>query len=150
MNVDSNGLSKTSVVVKTIHGEIVFKFYPKKAPETVKRISELIKQKFYDGLIFHRVVPGFVVQGGDPEGTGRGGSGKNLKAEFSDVKHVLGTVAMARSSDPDSADSQFYIALGTHPHLDKQYTVFGQVTSGIEKLGKITQGDKILSMTIVE
>ena len=150
MESDSNALSKTNVVIKTVHGDIIFKFYPQKAPNTVKRISELIKQKFYDGLIFHRVVPGFVIQGGDPEGTGRGGSGKNLKAEFSDIKHVQGTVAMARASDPDSADSQFYIALGTIPHLDNQYTVFGQVTTGLELLGKISQGDAIVSMTLVD
>jgi len=146
---DSNGLSVAKATIKTVHGNIVFKFYPNKAPNTVNRIVELIKTGFYDGLIFHRVVPNFVAQGGDPTGTGTGGSGKKLKAEFNDIQHIRGTVAMARASEPDSADSQFYIALTTLPHLDGNYTVFGQVVEGLDLLDKIQKGDKILSIQII-
>src|SRR5690606_13558453 len=106
------GLSRAVAAIRTEHGVIRFRFYSEDAPNTVKRIVELINQGFYDGLKFHRVIPGFVVQGGDPQGIGVGGSGQNLKAEFNQRKHVEGTVAMARAADPDSADSQFYIALG--------------------------------------
>lgn len=148
LSVGPNGLSKAKVTLKTVHGSIVFSFYPKEAPNTVTRIMHLIEEGFYDGLTFHRVVPNFVVQGGDPQGTGTGGSGKKLKAEFNEIQHVRGTVAMARSQDVNSADSQFYIALSTLPHLDGSYTVFGQVTEGLELLDKIAVGDKILSMTL--
>ncbi len=138
----------TKARIKTVHGDIVFKFYPEKAPNTVKRIQTLMKESFYDGLTFHRVVPGFVAQGGDPTGTGRGGSGKKLQAEFNDLKHVKGTVAMARAQSPDSADSQFYICLAPTPHLDGNYTIFGQVIEGLEILDKITVGDKMISVTL--
>lgn len=140
--------SKEKARIKTIHGDIVFAFYPDKAPNTVKRIKELIKQGFYDGIIFHRVVPGFVIQAGDPTGTGRGGSGKKLKAEFNDLVHKKGTVAMARAMDPDSADSQFYIAMNPAPHLDGKYTIFGEVVEGLENIEKVVQGDKIISASI--
>jgi cyclophilin family peptidyl-prolyl cis-trans isomerase len=109
---------------------------------------ELINQGFYNGLAFHRVEPDFVIQGGDPLGSGMGGSGTKLKAEFNTRKHVEGTVAMARARDPDSADSQFYISLGTHPHLDRNYTVFGQVIEGIDVARKIRVGDKMTSVVI--
>lgn len=148
LTVDANGLSKATVILKTTQGTIKFKFYTQDAPNTVNRIVELINQGFYNGLIFHRVVPGFVIQGGDPQGTGVGGSGQNLKAEFNDRKHVEGTVAMARAQDPDSADSQFYISLGTHPHLDHSYTVFGQVIEGMDVARKIQVGDKMVSVII--
>lgn len=146
--VDERGLSKAFVTLKTAHGNIVFNFYPEKAPITVTRIMHLIQEGFYDGLTFHRVVPNFVIQGGDPQGTGRGGSGKNLPAEFNDIPHIRGSVAMARAQDINSADSQFYIALGTLPHLDGSYTVFGQVSEGLDILDKVVRGDKILSMTL--
>ena len=136
------------MTIETAYGNIVIEFYPNEAPKTVKRISELVAQGFYNGLTFHRVVPGFVVQGGDPKGNGTGGSGQNLPAEFNKHKHVEGTLAMARSSDPNSADSQFYIALGTIPHLDNQYTVFGQVKSGMDAVKKIKQGDKMTKVTL--
>ena len=148
--VDSNGLSKAKIVLKTVHGNVEFKLYPKEAPNTITRIVELVNKGFYDGLIFHRVIPGFVAQSGDPTATGTGGSGKNLKAEFNSIQHIKGTVAMARAQDPDSADSQFYIALSTLPHLDNKYTVFGQVVSDLSILDKIRQGDKILSMSFQE
>lgn len=128
-------------VIETQYGPIEVEMYPKEAPKTVKRISELVGKGFYNGLKFHRVVPGFVVQGGDPQGTGVGGSGVNIPAEFNEHEHVEGTVAMARATDPNSADSQFYISLGRHPHLDRNYTVFGKVTKGIDAVKKIKQGD---------
>jgi len=148
LTVDANGLSKATVVMNTTKGFIKFKFYPKDAPNTVKRMIELINQKFYNGLAFHRVVPGFVIQGGDPLGNGTGGSGQRLKAEFNDRRHIEGTVAMARAADPDSADSQFYIALGTQPHLDRSYTVFGQVIDGLDAVRKIQPGDKMTAVHI--
>jgi cyclophilin family peptidyl-prolyl cis-trans isomerase len=148
--VDSAGLSTSSIVIRTVHGNITFKLYATHAPNTARRIVELTKEGFYDGLTFHRVVPNFVVQGGDPQGNGTGGSGRKLKAEFNDLQHIRGTVAMARSQDPDSADSQFYIALSTLPHLDKKYTIFGQVVDGIDLIDKIFIGDKIISMSFIE
>lgn len=148
LTTDANGLSKATVILNTSKGVIRYKFYPKDAPNTVKRISELINQGFYNGLTFHRVVPGFVIQGGDPLGNGTGGSGTKLKAEFNERHHVEGTVAMARASDPDSADSQFYISLGKHSHLDRSYTVFGQVIEGMDVIQKIQMGDKIASAVI--
>lgn len=148
LSVDSNGMSKATVMMSTSQGMIKFKFYPQDAPLTVARIAELINKGFYNGLTFHRVVPGFVIQGGDPTATGTGGSGQKLKAEFNNRRHVEGTVAMARAQDPDSADSQFYIALGTLTRLDHNYTVFGQVIEGMDAVRKIKIGDKILSATI--
>ena len=146
---DSKGLSKVKAIIKTVHGNITFKFYPKDAPNTSTRISHLIKKGFYDGITFHRVIKNFVVQAGDPTGTGTSGSGVKLKAEFNNRQHIRGTVAMARAgNDVDSADSQFYIALSTLPHLNGKYTVFGQVIDGDDILDKIAKGDKILSMVI--
>lgn len=137
-----------SMVIETAHGTIEVDFYPEDAPKTVKRIQELVKQGFYNGLTFHRVVPNFVVQGGDPEGRGTGGSGTKMKAEFNSRQHVEGTVAMARANDPDSADSQFYIALGRLADLDRKYTVFGQVTKGMDAVFKIRVGDKMTTVTL--
>jgi cyclophilin family peptidyl-prolyl cis-trans isomerase len=148
LTVDSNGLSRTTVVINSTQGVIKFKFYPQDAPNTVNRFIELIKKGFYNGLTFHRVVPGFVVQGGDPLGNGTGGSGQKLKAEFNDRRHIEGAVAMARAQDPNSADSQFYIALGTLPALDHNYTVFGQVIEGMDVVRKLKVGDKMTSVTL--
>jgi len=136
------------MTIETQYGNIEIELYPKDAPKTVEQIGNLANKGFYNNLSFHRVVPGFVVQGGDPKGNGTGGSGKTIVAEFNARKHVEGTLAMARSSDPNSADSQFYIALGTLPHLDGNYTVFGQVTKGMEFVKKIQQGDKMLKVTV--
>ena len=147
-SVDAEGLSKVAAVVVTDKGAFKFKFYPEKAPKTTRRIAELIQQGFYNGLTFHRVVPGFVIQGGDPTGTGAGGSGQNLQAEFNDIPHVKGTVAMARAQDPDSADSQFYVSLGRHPHLDRNYTVFGYVVEGIDVVESIEKGDHMTKVTL--
>ncbi len=144
----SPGGSAEMMVIEMDGGSIEIKFYPAEAPQTVARIQELVKAGFYNGLTFHRVVKDFVVQGGDPKGDGTGGSGQRLKAEFNSHKHVEGTVAMARAQHPDSADSQFYIALGNIPHLDNQYTVFGQVTKGMEVVKQIKVGDKMKSVTL--
>jgi len=138
------------ITIETERGTITIETFPDAAPRTVARISQLAREGFYDGVTFHRVVPGFVVQGGDPTGTGRGGSGQTLKAEFKDRKHVPGTVAMARAADPDSADSQFYIALDRLPQLDGKYTVFGQVTDGMDVVRRIRKGDRMLRVTVQE
>ncbi len=148
LKTDRDGMSKARATIKTSYGDIIFKFYPEQAPVTVARFIELAQQGFYNGLLFHRVISNFVIQGGDPQGTGMGGSGQKLKAEFSDLQHIKGTVAMARAKDIHSADSQFYIALSTLPHLDKQYTVFGQVVSGLKILDKIKKGDKMIEVSI--
>jgi len=138
------------VTIEMDKGNIVFEMYPDVAPKTVARITELIKQGFYNGLTFHRVEPGFVIQGGDPKGDGTGGSGVKLKAEFNKKPHLLGTVAMARAQDPDSADSQFYICLGPQSFLDGKYTVFGQVTdkSSLEVIQKVRPGDVMKKVTV--
>lgn len=150
LTISQTGLSKEKITIKTVHGNITFQFYPKEAPNTVTRIIELTNKGFYDGISFHRVVNNFVVQAGDPTGTGSGGSGEKLKAEFNKIQHIRGTVAMARTNEPDSADSQFYISLTTLPHLNEKYTVFGQVIKGFDVLGKIKQGDKIISMVFLK
>jgi len=147
-DADVTKVEETMFVIETEHGTIEAELYQEDAPKTVARMVELAKKGFYDGLIFHRVVAGFVVQGGDPDGTGMGGSGQNLNAEFNKRQHVEGTLAMARSSDPNSADSQFYIALDRLPHLDGNYTIWGQVTSGLDVVKKIKQGDKMTKVTV--
>ena len=123
------------------YGRVVIQLRPDVAPQTVARIKELAREGFYDGTPFHRVIPNFMAQGGDPTGTGTGGSGKRLEAEFSAAKHVRGTVSMARSSDVNSADSQFFICFAPAPHLDGQYTAFGQVVEGMEFVDRIKKGD---------
>ncbi|MBI4610649.1 MAG: peptidylprolyl isomerase [Candidatus Rokubacteria bacterium] len=143
-------VKQTAVIALEKGGEIRIEFFPEDAPKTVENFVTLAKKGFYDGLAFHRVVPGFVVQGGDPKGDGTGGPGYKIKAEFNKQKHVRGTVAMARAQDPDSAGSQFYITFGAQPNLDGQYTVFGQVVAGMELVDKIKVGDKMKSVKIVE
>lgn len=122
-------------------GRVVIEMYPDKAPQHVARIKELVRQGFYDGTVFHRVIDGFMAQGGDPTGTGTGGSGKNIKAEFNDIKHVRGVTSMARAASPDSADSQFFIMLADSTHLDGQYSAWGKVVSGMEFVDKIQKGN---------
>ncbi len=121
-------------------GLVVIETYPDKAPKTVKRINELVNQGFYDGLTFHRVISGFMAQGGDPDGNGTGGSGVNIPAEFNDLKHERGVVSMARSNDPDSADSQFFICYDSHPFLDGKYTAWGKVIQGMNIIDRIPEG----------
>ncbi len=122
-------------------GRVVIEMRPDLAPKTVARIKELVRQHFYDGVVFHRVIAGFMAQTGDPTGTGRGGSGQKLKAEFNGEHHLRGTVSMARAQDPDSADSQFFICFAPAEFLDGQYTVWGHVTEGMEFVDMIKKGD---------
>jgi len=139
-------------------GRVVITLRPDLATKHVERIKELVRQGFYDGLVFHRVIEGFMAQGGDPTGTGAGGSGKKLPAEFSKEKHVRGTCSMARAQSPDSADCQFFIVFESAPHLDRQYTVWGQVTEGMDFVdmikrgrgsgGTVTDPDQIVRMQI--
>ena len=123
-------------------GDVVIKLRPDLAPKHVERITELANSGFYDGVKFHRVIPGFMAQGGDPTGTGYHGSDKpNLPAEFSNEPHVRGTASMARSNDPNSANSQFFICFGDARFLDGQYTVWGQVKSGMEHVDALPVGE---------
>ena len=123
-------------------GDVVIKLRPDLAPDHVERITTLANQGFYDGVKFHRVIPGFMAQGGDPTGTGMHGSDlPDLKAEFSDAPHVRGTCSMARTSDPDSANSQFFICFDDARFLDKQYTVWGEVESGMEHVDALPKGE---------
>jgi peptidylprolyl isomerase len=122
-------------------GRVVIQLRPDLAPNTCAQIKKLARAGFYDGVVFHRVIAGFMAQGGDPTGTGGGGSGHPLKAEFSSEKFERGVVAMARTSDPNSADSQFFIMFGTAPALDGKYTIFGKVVSGMEYVDQLKKGD---------
>lgn len=122
-------------------GRVTVVMRPDLAPNHVKRIKELARQGFYNDLPFHRVIERFMAQTGDPKGDGTGGSGQNLKAEFSKEKHLRGTVSMARAASPDSADSQFFIVLADAPHLDNNYTIWGQVISGMEAVDMIKKGE---------
>ncbi len=121
-------------------GRVIIELRPDIAPKHVARIKELVREGFYDGLVFHRVIDGFMAQTGDPTGTGTGGSGQNIEAEFSKEPHLRGTVSMARSSNPNSADSQFFICLKNASHLNGQYTVWGQVVEGMEFVDNIKKG----------
>jgi len=121
-------------------GRVVIGLRPDLAPRHVARITELVGQRYYDGLAFHRVIDGFMAQTGCPNGDGTGGTGVHLDAEFSDAPHVAGTLSMARRADPDSADSQFFIMLGTATWLDGQYTVWGEVIEGMEHVNSIKLG----------
>lgn len=133
--------SENIVIMELPTGKVKIELLPEIAPNHVKRIKELVNQGFYNGLKFHRVIPGFMAQTGDPSGDGTGGSGKNLKAEFNDTPHQRGTVSMARAMSPDSADSQFFIVFDDAPHLDGQYTAFGKVISGMEHVDSVKKGD---------
>ncbi len=137
---DAAGLENT-LYMDLKDGRVVIEMRPDLAPKHVAQIKRLTREGFYDGLVFHRVIDGFMVQGGDPKGNGTGGSGNNLPAEFSDEQHVRGVMSMARSRSPDSADSQFFIMLGRAPHLDGGYTIWGKVTSGMNFVDNIKKGD---------
>jgi len=139
----------TVVNIETNFGKILFKLLPELAPETVRNFEKLSKEGFYDETLFHRVIPGFMIQGGDPNtktdnkgSWGTGGPGYNLKAEFSSRSHLRGIVSMARSQDPDSAGSQFFIVTADSTFLDRQYTVFGEVTEGMDIADKIVNLEK--------
>ena len=139
-------------------GQVVIQLFPDLAPNHVARIKELAREGFYDGIVFHRVIEGFMAQTGDPTGTGTGGSGQRLAAEFNSMRHERGTCSMARAQSPDSADSQFFIVFQPASHLDGQYTAWGQVVSGMENIDAIKKGggsdgmvsdpDKIVSLRV--
>ncbi|MGN6548961.1 MAG: peptidylprolyl isomerase [Pararhizobium sp.] len=146
---------ENTIIMETTKGRVVIKLLPDVAPAHVARVKELARDKFYDGIVFHRVIDGFMAQTGDPTGTGMGGSDKpDLKAEFSNMSHVRGTCSMARSQSPNSANSQFFICFEDAPWLNKQYSVWGQVIEGMENVDKIKRGepvrepDSIVSMRV--
>jgi peptidylprolyl isomerase len=132
---------ENTLILTTSKGPVVIALRPDLAPTHVARIKELAREGFYDGLKFHRVIDGFMAQTGCPQGTGTGGSGKKLKAEFSGEQHVRGTVSMARAQDPNSGDSQFFICFAEAPWLNRQYTVWGQVIEGMENVDAINKGE---------
>src|SRR4029079_17857172 len=134
---------ENTLILETTQGPVMIALKPDLAPNHVKRIKELVREGFYDGLVFHRVIADFMAQTGCPQGTGTGGSGQKLKAEFSKEKHVRGTVSMARSANPDSGDSQFFICFDEAPGLKGQYTVWGSVTSGMDNVDKIKRGEPV-------
>ena len=135
--------AENTLVLDTTQGRVAIAMRPDLAPRHVARIKELVGKGFYNGLVFHRVIDGFMAQTGCPHGTGTGGSGQKLKAEFSKEKHVRGTVSMARAQNPDSGDSQFFICFAESPWLDGQYTIWGKVTQGMENVDKIKRGEPV-------
>jgi peptidylprolyl isomerase len=149
------------MVLTLKNGDVYIKLRHDLAPNHVTRVAELTEQGFYNGVVFHRVIDGFMAQTGDPTGTGSGGSGKNIKAEFSKERHIRGTVSMARAASPDSADSQFFIVYAPSAYLDGQYSIFGDVVKGMEFVDMIRKGnpadngsvvnpDKIISAKIID
>ena len=141
-------MANRTAILETAKGTIKFELYETETPITTKNFIDLTNKGFYNGLIFHRVEPGFVIQGGDPKGNGTGGSGKNIPLEIAPtLTHKKGAVGMARSQEPNSASSQFYICLEDSKFLDKNYAVFGQVTEGQDVAQKIKKGDKIIKAT---
>jgi peptidylprolyl isomerase len=132
---------ENTLIIQTSKGEVVIAMRPDLAPGHVARIKELVREGFYDGVKFHRVIDGFMAQTGDPNGNGTGGSGRKLKAEFSAEKHGRGTVAMARAQDPNTGDSQFIICFADSPWLNNQYTVWGKVIEGMENVDAIAKGE---------
>ncbi len=155
-NATSDNEAGQSLLLETSQGQIEIKMLPELAPKHVARITELASNGFYDGIIFHRVIPGFMAQTGDPDGTGMGGSGQKLEAEFTDYEYREGTVGMARSMNPNSGDSQFFICFDGCGHLTGQYTVWGQVERGMETVRKIAVGepptnpDRIVSASVLD
>lgn len=137
----SDAAPAETLVLELDTGPVTITLRPDLAPGHVARITELTKAGYYDGLTFHRVVDGFVAQGGCPNGSGTGGSGQKLEAEFSDAPHVRGAVSMARTSDPNSADSQFFICLDDARFLDSQYTIWGEVSAGMEAVDALPKGE---------
>jgi peptidylprolyl isomerase len=160
MSAPANLDPENTLLLQLKDGTVTIRLRPDLAPNHVARIKELARQGFYDGTVFHRVIDGFMAQGGDPTGTGMGGSGQKLAAEFSRTMHVRGTVSMARANDPNSADSQFFICFAPAPFLDGKYTVWGEVVDGMDFVDNITKGDsnnngsvrnpdKIISMKVM-
>ena len=151
--------AENALLLQTKYGDVVIEMFADLAPNHVARIKELVRQGFYNGLKFHRVIEGFMAQAGYPRGDGTGGSGKKLKAEFNRTPHKRGIVSMARAMNPDSADSQFFICYADCPWLDGQYTVWGEVTSGMEYVDMLKKGhggsgmvdnpDEIVAMSVI-
>ncbi len=165
MTLSANGAAaapdpENVLVMELAHGEAIIEMLPEVAPEHVARIRELTRQGFYDGIVFHRVMDGFMAQTGDPTGTGRGGSGQNIAAEFNAERFVRGVVGMARSQNPNSGDSQFFICFDDAQFLNGQYTVWGRVVEGMEAVdaikkappgrqsGEVDDPDKIVSLKV--
>jgi peptidylprolyl isomerase len=146
--------SEDTLIIETSKGRVTVEMRPDLAPGHVARIKELTRKGFYDGVVFHRVIEGFMAQTGDPTGSGMGGSGQKLKAEFNTEPHTRGAVSMARAQSPDSADSQFFICFDDASFLNRQYTVWGRVIEGMENVDKINRGeppanpDKMLSVKV--
>ena len=146
---------ENTLIIETTKGPVTVELRPDLAPNHVARIKELARQGFYNGVVFHRVIDGFMAQTGDPTGTGRGGSGQKLRAEFNAEPHTRGAVSMARAQSPDSGDSQFFICFDDATFLDRQYTVWGRVIDGMDNVDKLTRGeppsrpDKMLSVRVV-
>ena len=134
---------ENTLILETTKGKVVIEMRPDLAPGHVSHIKELARKGFYDGTPFHRVIDGFMAQGGDPTGTGTGGSGKNIPAEFNAEPHVRGTASMARAASPDSADSQFFLCFGDASFLNGQYTVWGAVTEGMENVDTFARGEPV-------
>ena len=145
---------ENTLIIETTKGPVTVELRPDLAPNHVARIKELARQGFYDGVVFHRVIDGFMAQTGDPTGTGRGGSGRKLRAEFNAEPHTRGAVSMARAQSPDSGDSQFFICFDDATFLDRQYTVWGRVIDGMDNVDKLARGeppsrpDKMLSVRV--
>lgn len=145
---------ENTLILETTQGNVTIALRPDLAPNHCARIKELAREKFYDGIVFHRVIDGFMAQTGCPDGQGTGGSGQHLAAEFNDEPHVRGTTSMARAASPDSADSQFFICFDDASFLNGEYTVWGKVVEGMENVDKIKRGepvsdpDKIVSMRV--
>lgn len=156
MSTAAQSDSGSILLLDTTQGQIEIKLLADLAPNHVARITELANSGFYDGVIFHRVIPGFMAQTGDPDGTGMGGSGQKIDAEFTDYEYRVGTVGMARSMNPNSGDSQFFICFDGCGHLTGQYTVWGQVERGMENVYNIAAGeppaspDQIVSAKVVD
>jgi peptidylprolyl isomerase len=146
--------SEDTLIIETTKGAVTVEMRPDLAPNHVARIKELARKGFYDGVVFHRVIDGFMAQTGDPTGTGSGGSGQKLRAEFNTEPHTRGAVSMARAQSPDSGDSQFFICFGDATFLDRQYTVWGRVIHGMENVDKLARGeppakpDKMVSVKV--
>jgi peptidylprolyl isomerase len=136
-------VTENTLILETTKGPVTIEMRPDLAPNHVARIKELVREGFYDGIVFHRVIDGFMAQTGCPHGTGTGGSGQKLKAEFNKEPHVRGTASMARAANPDSGDSQFFICFDDARFLDNQYTVWGKVTEGMDNVDKIKRGEPV-------
>jgi peptidylprolyl isomerase len=147
---DANQDLENTLLLETTKGPVTIVMRPDLAPAHVARIKELVREGFYDGVVFHRVIDGFMAQTGCPQGTGMGGSGKKLKAEFSSEKHIRGTVSMARAQSPDTGDSQFFIVFEDATWLNGQYTVWGRVVSGMDNVDKIKRGEPVSNPDRIE